>query len=350
MLSSACVIASILNASTTTDKMLKAGGRSGGFIAKSLLETGRFNITALTRPDSSSELPSGVKIAKASNDDHDALVAALRGQDVLLITLSVLAPEGTQAKLIRAAADAGVPWVVPNDWGFDTSDEAVVNDIPGASKTPQGRKDIAETGVSSYISFTTGFWYEWSLAIPPSFGFDFPNKAATFFDEGETKISSSTWPQVGRAVASLLSLPIKPEGANVERCLENFRNKVVYVNSFNVSQKDMLDSVLRVTGDKLEDWTITKEPAKERYASAAKALQSGERMAYVRMMYTRIFFDDGNGNFEARKGTSNKLLDLPRESLDEATARSIERADASPWASSKLVEGRHQQAARGEAL
>jgi hypothetical protein len=228
------------------------------------------------------------------------LVETLRGQDVLLITLSVLAPDDTQSKLIRAAAEADVPYILPNHWGCDTTVEGVVNDVPGFSKVPQSHKEIAATGVSSYISFCTGFWYEWSLAIPPSFGFDFPSKTATFFDDGETKISSSTWPQVGRAVAALLSLPIKPEGGNVERCLENFKNKVVYVNSFNISQKDMLDSVLRVTGDKLEDWTIHKEPARERWASAAKALQGGERMAYVRMMYTRIFFDDGNGNFEAR--------------------------------------------------
>jgi hypothetical protein len=335
---------------TTTDNCLQAGGRSGGFIAKSLLETGRFNLTAITRPDSSSELPDGFNVVKASNDDHDALVAALRGQDALLITLSVLAPEGTQLKLIRAAAEAGVPWVLPNDWGCDTANSEVVNDIPGISKTPQGRKDIAATGVSSYLSVTTGFWYEWSLAIPPSYGFDFPSKTVTFFDEGETKISTSTWPQVGRAVAALLSLPIKPEGDDTERCLEHFRNKIVYVNSFNASQKDMLDSVLRVTGDKLEDWTIQKEPARERYATAAKALQGGDRMAYVRMMYTRVFFDDGNGNFEAREGTANKILGLSEESIDEATTRSIERAEASPWASSKLVEGRKEQAAKGIAL
>lgn len=339
-----------LSSGTETDIPQKAGGRSGGFIAKALLETGRFNLTSITRPDSTSELPSGFNVIKASNDDHDALVAALRGQDALLITLSVLAPADTQAKLIRAAAEAGVPWVLPNDWGCDTSDEKVVNDIPGIDKTPKGRKDVAATGVCSYLSVTTGFWYEWSLAIPPSFGFDFPSKTVTFFDEGETKISSSTWPQVGRAVAALLSLPVKAEGEDTERCLEHFKNKIVFVNSFNVSQKDMLDSVLRVTGDKLEDWTVQKEPARERYASAAKALQSGERMAYVRMMYTRVFFDDGNGNFEAREGTSNKLLGLQQESLDEATARSIERADSSPWASSKLVEGRKQQAAEGIAL
>ena len=243
-----------------------------------------------------------------------------------------------------------MPWVLPNDWGCDTSNEEVVNDIPGISKTPQGRKDVAATGVCSYISVTTGFWYEWSLAIPPSYGFDFPSKTATFFDDGETKISSSTWPQVGRAVAALLSLPVEAEDGDSERCLNHFKNQIVYVNSFNVSQKDMLDSVLRVTGDKLDDWTIKKEPAKERYSSAAKALQGGDRMAYVRMMYTRVFFGDGNGNFDARVGTANKLLGLQPESLDEATARSIERADSSPWASSKLVEGRKQQAAEGVAL
>jgi hypothetical protein len=242
-----------------------------------------------------------------------------------------------------------VQWVLPNDWGCDTTDEQVVTDVPGFYKVPQSRKDITAAGMG-YLSVTTGFWYEWSLAIPPSFGFDFPSKIVTFFDDGETKISSSTWPQVGRAVAALLSLPIKPEGDDAERCLEHFRNKIVYVNSFNVSQKDMLDSVLRVTGDKREDWTIQKEPARERYAIAAKALQGGDRMAYVRMMYTRIFFDDGNGNFEARVGTSNKILGLEHEDLDEATARSIERAEASPWASSKLVEGRMKQAAEGRAL
>jgi hypothetical protein len=315
-------------------------------MAKFLLESGRFNITAITRPESTSELPPSIKVAKASNDDHAALVAALRGQDVLLITLSVTASPDTESKLIRAAAEAGVPWVMPNHWGCDVLED-VVQDIPGFGKVGQAHKDIAAAGVSSFLSLATGFWYEWSLAIPPSFGFDFPSKSATFFDDGETAISISTWPQVGRAVTALLSLPIKSENGNTERCLEHFKNQIVYVNSFTISQKDMFNSVLRVTGDKPEDWTINKEPARERYASAVKALQGGDRMAYVRMMYTRLFYDDGCGNFEASRGVSNEILELPKEDLDEATARAIERADSDPWASSKLVHDRLEQAKRG---
>ncbi|KAK7193439.1 isoflavone reductase family protein [Paraphaeosphaeria sporulosa] len=60
-------------------------------------------------------------------------------------------------------------------------------------------------------------------------------------DEGQTKISFSTWAQIGRAVAALISLPIKSE---TEACLDKFRNKIVLVSSFTVNQEDMCASVL----------------------------------------------------------------------------------------------------------
>jgi hypothetical protein len=69
------------------------------------------------------------------------------------------------------------------------------------------------------------------------------------------------------AVAALLSLPIKAEGSNKEACLENFKNKVVYIKSFTVSQKDILASALRMTSAKEAEWTIMREPAQERYSS-----------------------------------------------------------------------------------
>ena len=137
--------------------------------------------------------------------------------------------------------------------------------------------------------------------------------------------------QVGRAVAALLSLPIKPEGSNEEACLENLKNKVVYVDSFTVSQKDMLESVLRVTGTKQDDWTITKEPARERYSSGVEEMQQGKRIGFAKMMFTRVFYPDGCGDFERNKGTLNSLLDLPKEDIDGATKAAIERSKSSNW-------------------
>lgn len=65
------------------------------------------------------------------------------------------------------------------------------------------RKNITELGKSSFIGLSTGFWYEWSLAIPAAFGIDVNNRTATLFDDGETKVSMSTWPQVCSSSAKI---------------------------------------------------------------------------------------------------------------------------------------------------
>lgn len=152
----------------------------------------------------------------------------------------------------------------------------------------------------------------------------------TFFDEGRTKISISTWPQVGRAIAALLSLPISADGG---ACLDALRNKVVYVNSFSVSQQDMFESALRVTGTKKEEWTITNESSHERYANGNKEIQQGNRVGFAKMMYTRVFYPDGCGDFETGRGTLNEMLGLPEENIDEATERAIERSKQNQWVS-----------------
>lgn len=93
----------------------------------------------------------------------------------------------------------------------------------------------------------------------------------------------------------------------------------------------MLESALRVTGTKAGDWAITREPAHERYSSGIKEMKEGERIGYAKMMYTRVFYPDGCGDFEHNRGTLNRLLDLPEESIDEATKAAIERSKVAHW-------------------
>ena len=313
--------------------IIGAGGNVGSYMTKALLETGKHTVTAITRPDSTSKLPDGVHMKKVDYENPQTIVEALKGQDALILTLNVMAL-GQEEKIIQAAADAQVPWVLPNEWSPDSAHEGLVKDVSVFQSAPKMRERIKELGKSSYIAVTTGFWYEWSLAIPAAFGIDTLEKTATLFDEGETPMTVSTWPQVGRAVAALLSLPIKPEGGDKERCLERFRNGHVYVGSFTVSQKDMLDSALRVTGTKMNDWKITQEPAEQRYKDGLEAMKKGEHIGFAKMMYTRVFFADDSGNFEKRIGTANKILDLPEEHLDEATKAAVERRKTvKPWGS-----------------
>lgn len=248
-----------------------------------LLKTGKHTITAITRKESTSKVPDGVHVARVDYSDHDSLVEALRGQDVLIITMSTAAPKEQEMALVRAAADAGVRFVMPNEWGPDTAHPGLIEDVGLFGAKDVTRKAIEKLGTISYISLVCGFWYEWSLGIENAYGFDLNNKSVTFFDDGKAKLSTSTWPQVGRAVAALLSLPIKSEG-NPEACLDKFRNGLVYIKSFTISQEDMLESVLRVTGSRKKEWTIKKQPSSERYAAGVKAFQGGDRTGFIHLM------------------------------------------------------------------
>jgi len=98
-------------------------------MTEALLKTGRFDITALSRVGSESKLPQGVRTVKVDYEKPETLVEGLRGQDALVVTLGGLAAPETQEKIVRAAAEAQVPWVLPNEWSPDTANDALVKDV-----------------------------------------------------------------------------------------------------------------------------------------------------------------------------------------------------------------------------
>ncbi|KAI1080124.1 CipA protein [Whalleya microplaca] len=310
--------------------IIGATGTIGKVIVEELLKTGKHELTAITRTDSEAVIPASLKVSKVNYDDPSTLVAALRGQEVLIITLAAMAPRDTSLKLVEAAAEAGVPYIVPNGWGLDpthpSSDETFLG--PGHRAVV---KRIEELGKSSWIQFVSGFWYEFSLAgTTDRYGFDFQNRSVVFFDDGTARINTSTWDQTGRAVAKVFSLP---EKANSEKdgalTLASFKNKFVYFSSFCVSQKDMFESVLRVTGTKDSDWKISYEKSTERYQNALDLMKQGNRKGFMRAMYVRTFYPEGSGNgsgaYEPLYGLYNDALGLPKEDLDERTRIAVEK-------------------------
>lgn len=285
-------------------------------------------MTAITRTDSTATFSSGVQIKKVDYSDPSTLVSALQGQDALIITMSVFAPPDTQTKLIDAAAAAKVPWILPNEFGGDPLDIEQGKDNFFSAGKAKYRQHIEELGKSSWIGIACGFWYEFSLAGGPyRYGFDFKEKSLTMFDEGETKICTSTWPQCGRAVAALLSLKLEPEGEGNVSLSTHFKNKPAYISSFTVSQRDMLESVLRVTGTEMKDWKITNVDVKERYRSGVEEFQKGNMLGYAKLLYARSFFPESSGDFSATKGLDNEVLGLPKEDFDEFTRLGIQMAE-----------------------
>lgn len=178
----------------------------------------------------------------------------------------------------------------------------------------------------------TGFWYEWSLSIASAFGIDIEGRKAMLFDDGNTRVSVSSMPHVGRALAALLSLPVHAEGKDPAACLDAMANRVVYVNSFTLSQRDMLAAVASATGTSVEsDWQVTNEPVHARYEAGLAGIREGDRSGFAKMLYGRVFFADGSGDFEKRRGTLNEMLQLPKDDLAKATAQAIERSKNPHW-------------------
>jgi hypothetical protein len=289
-----------------------------------LLKTDKHVVTAITRPSSTSKLPEGVQVARVdySGDDDAALVDALRGQQVLIITMAVAAPRHTISKLVRAAAKAGVPYVLPNWFGHDAANNTLCNDSWLSHNRDSICAEIESLGISSYLLLVCNFWYEFSLGGGPDrYGFDFKKRSFVLFDDGNVAINTSTWPQCGRAIANLLSLKELPDDETDQSpTLSQFRNGSIYISSFRLSQRDMLESVKRVTGTTDADWTITHESAEQRWQDGQAALQQGNMKAFPKMLYSRMFFPNGDGDYQSSRGLHNDLLGLTVEDLDEFTA------------------------------
>lgn len=282
-------------------------------------------MTALTRKESKAQFPDGVQVKTYVSGDHASTVAALQGQEFLVITLPAVNPQahGAEKALIRAAADAGVPYVMPNAYGPDPLNEAMWKSIMAGVPFPKAKHEIETLGTSKWIVLAMGFWYEWSLVGMGAyrFGCDSDTRTMTFFDDGNEKITTSTWDQSGRALAALLALPRLPQDEHdTAPALDHWANKAVYVKSFRVSQRDMFASAKRVTGTTDADWTIVSEDSRARFARAQKQMEdpASRGTAFSTQLYTRIFFPTGEGD-HTRNGLANAALGLPEEDIDEAT-------------------------------
>lgn len=262
-------------------------------------------------------------MAHVDYDDEATIITALKGQQFLIITMAPTAPRDTHSKIVQAAAKAGVPYIMPNGYGPDIDNVKLCQDTLLGPVAKANRDEIERLGMQ-WITVCCGFWYDYSLAGGEArFGFDFDRRSLTIYDDGNTKISTSTLAQVGRAVAKVLSLKELPEDENDSSLtLSTFLNKGVYIKSFVVSQNDMFESVKRVTGTTDAEWTITHENTKKRYEDGMAQVKVGNMAGFGKLLYARTFYPDESSDLSEK--AQNDRLGLPDENLDEATKAGVE--------------------------
>lgn len=295
----------------------------GKFVTSELLKTAGHKITALTRLGSKSKLPEGIKQVPVDYDDEDSLVDVLQGQQFLIIILAVNTPPGVHSRIVKAAGKAKVPYIMPNSYGGDIVKGAPKDDfLPVYSK--KDLQEIEDTG-SSWIVMVCNLWYEYSLAMGPTwFGFDFAQRKLTLYDDGNTKFNVTTWEQCGRAIAGLVCLKVFPKNeSDADPTVSGFCNKPLYISSFLISQNGMFKSWKRATGDKDEDWSVGQEDSKERFNRGIAMMKNQDprtvRIGVGMASFVRMFFPGGDDNYESKHQLHNDSLGLPKGLLDERT-------------------------------
>lgn len=303
----------------------QAGGQIGKHIFQALLKSGKQSVTVIQRPESTNTLPEGTKIVSVDYyNDKTALVNALKGHQFLVVTMTATAPQDMIPKLIHAAAEAQVDYILPNWYGQDPEDVSLFEDTMLLARFFESIQKEAQAAGIPYVLLGCNFWYEFSLGGGPNrYGFDFKKKTLTLFDGGEKRLQTTTWPQCGRAIAHLLSLPKLPQDEHDQSAnLSQFANKTVYVSSFNVSQKEMFDSAKRVTKTTDADWTITHETSEDRFKESLERVQKQDFSAFTKLLYSRVWLGVER-DVQMKGALHNDVLGLPVEDLDEATAVAV---------------------------
>lgn len=287
--------------------LVGGSGTVGSAILTALLATGH-NVNVLSRPESSATFPPDVTVHKGPYDDEAFLTTILKGQEVLILAVSYTAFEA-QTPLIRAAAAAGVPWIVPCEFGSDATNERLSSRFDILDQKRPYRELIEELGVSAWLGVVSNPWFDFNMRFgPPAFGIDLKARTAHVFGEGTVKANFTTVRRVGESLAAVLALP--------DAELVKYRNDWVYFSSFLISQRDLLASAQRVTGTTEGDWKVASEDLEEVITAAQEKVAKGNALAGIRILFGLTFTEGYGGNYEA-KVVDYKKLGLEPEDLDE---------------------------------
>lgn len=143
---------------------------------------------------------------------------------------------------------------------------------------------------------------------------DIDNRRARIYDSGNSKISATTLPHVGLAVARMLERP----AATADRA--------VYTQTLVTTHRERIAACERVIGAKFE---IEEVDSKAAVAEARKRLVAGDHSAMFALISIAIIGDvepsTGMWFEESRKLDNDLLGGLPTADLDEVVREALKR-------------------------
>ncbi|KUL87443.1 hypothetical protein ZTR_04767 [Talaromyces verruculosus] len=309
--------------------LVGGGGSLGSVLLKTLLSEPSFKVSVLTRQSSKarSSFPSNATVIDIDDSyPVDALVKAFQGQDAVVNAITSFSV-ADQLKFIDAAIIAGVKRYVPSEFGLDNNNKAA-RDLSPVFRDKGLVQDYLRSKESTGLTWTAiacGMWIGWyayisSLSLlfvcksPPMLiytpqrslrhnflGFDYAARTMTYTDDGEGYLSTTTLDSTALALNRILLSP----GTTA--------NQIVFLSDFATTQKDMVETIERLTGEK---WQRKSINTAETIPALKEGWQNGNAFAGYGLI--NIGFTKGtySGHFEPVYSVRNKELGLPETDLE----------------------------------
>ncbi|GAM89094.1 hypothetical protein ANO11243_071290 [Dothideomycetidae sp. 11243] len=274
-------------------------GNVGKPTVEHLLAKG-FTVSGLARDSSQATLPPGVTHIK-TDYSLESLKAAFKGQDAVVSTVSAGGFE-FQNTIIDAAIAAGVKILLPSEYGTDTSQPRAPELLP-LLKVKVETMDYLKSKQDqvAWAAIIVGSLFDWGLDIPSFGGLDVPARTATIYDGGNTPYEATTLDQTGRAIAAALQRP------------NAIKNQYIYVNSFTVTQNEVIKALEKATSEK---FVTTQDTIENLRKNGYKQLEEGNSNGMMDLIASVFYEDFGLCNYSVTKRLWNADLEIGQEDLN----------------------------------
>lgn len=140
----------------------QANGNLGQTVLPSIVNAS-FQVTVITRAESTSAFPPNVKVVKTEYTEKN-IAEALHGQDAVICLIDAGALK-VESLIIDAAASAGVKWFIPSEFGHNTLDKRVLEALPilqGKVKVTAQLRAKEQQGMQ-WTGIVTGLFFDWVI-------------------------------------------------------------------------------------------------------------------------------------------------------------------------------------------
>jgi len=284
--------------------VIGASGNLGAPVVQELIAA-KINTTAVSRKDSDATFPSEVKVAR-TDYSLDSLVDIFKGQDAVLCLMSGYG-KSLENTIVDASIKAGVKRYFPSEFGTHLQQPGLAEKLPMF----QAKVDLVNylkskesTGLT-WTAISTGLFIDWDRARG-LLDIDYKNRTAELWNDGQTKFTGTKFSTIGKAIASILT---NPEVAAATA------NQYVAIESFTVTQREIIAACEEITGDKFQ---LSAKNEEDEYAKAREGLAQGNQMAAIGIIKYLVLGPESWGdNRKAPGGVWNDKLHLPKDDLKE---------------------------------